>query len=447
MAETYPSRNVDRAGLLTLTVLALIAGAGTGVIGAAFRTSLVAADSWRNALIASAHGWPVAGFVFVVAGCAAAVCVAAWMVRRFSPPASGSGIPHVEAVLRGVLSPAPIVLAPVKFIGGVLAIGSGLALGREGPTVQMGATIGFLVTRPFRLPWRDRRALIAACAGAGLATAFNAPLAGVAFVLEELVQSFDQRIAIAGLAAAATAIAVMRALLGNSFDFPVAPLTDVTAPARVFFFALGAILGFVGIAYNRAILGASAAVQRLPMPVEARAALIGAGVGAIAWFYPTIVGGGDPLTFGALTGNVDLAVLPLLFLARFGLGAISYATGTPGGLFAPLLTLGAQFGFLYGAACRSVFPWLSAPPESFALVGMAALFAAAVQAPLTGMVLVSEMTGNVSLLLPMLGACALAMLVPKLLAEPPIYDSLREALLGKAGPAEGEGAPAAQDRD
>ena len=438
MSPANRSRRKDRRGLLALTILALLAGAATGVIGAAFRLSLVAADAWRNTLIASAHVWPAWGVLPVAAGCAAAAALAAWMVRRFSPVASGSGIPHVEAVLEGALPPAPLLLAPVKFAGGILAIGSGLALGREGPTVQMGSTIAFFVAGPFRLPWEDCRALIAAGAGAGLATAFNAPLAGAAFVLEELVRSFDQRIAIAGLAAASTAIAVMRAILGDTLDFPVVPLADVSGSARIFFFGLGAAAGFVGIAYNQAILRTSAAMRRVPAPVEANAALIGALVGVVAWFYPAIVGGGDPLTFAALTGRVDLAVLPFIFLARFGLAAISYATGTPGGLFAPLLTLGAQFGFLYGAGCRFLFPWLDAPPESFALVGMAALFSATVQAPLTGMVLVSEMTGNVSLLLPMLGACALAMVVPKLIGEQPIYDSLRAALLSTAGPAKAE---------
>ncbi len=428
-----PPPGADReGGLVALTVLALISGLFTGVVGAAFRASLDAADRFRNALIGASHEWALIGFLLIVLSCAAAASIAAWMVRRFSPLASGSGIPHVEAVLRDGFPPAPPVLAPVKFVGGVLAIGSGLALGREGPTVQMGATIAALIGQTFRAPWADCRALLAAGAGAGLATAFNAPLAGAAFVLEELIESFDQRITIAGLAAAATAIAVMRALIGNHMDFHIVPIPDVSAESRVFFFALGAVLGLVGLAYNRTVLAASALAERLPMPVEVRAALIGASVGAIAWVWPGLVGGGDPLTQSALDGSADLAVLPAVFLARFVLGAASYATGTPGGLFAPLLTLGAQFGLMFGSACRAIFPWVTAPAQSFALVGMAAFFAATVRAPLTGMILVSEMTGNGSALLPMLGACAIAMLVPKALGEAPIYDSLREAFVRKA---------------
>ncbi len=423
------SRQQPERGLLTLAATALIAGGATGIVGAAFRTSLDAADRWRNIMITSAHTSGFLGFLMVVSACAAATLIAAWLVRRFAPPASGSGIPHVEAVLRDGVPPASYLLPPVKFVGGVLAIGAGLALGREGPTVQMGAGIAVFVGRAFRLPWSDCRALLAAGAGAGIATAFNAPLAGAAFVLEELVQSFDRRIAIAALAASATAIAIARALLGDTLDFHVPSLPGVSAEARPFFFVLGIVMGFVGIAYNRTLLGTLAAVERLPLPVEARAGLIGAAVGALAWTYPAIVGGGDAVTQSALTGGPSAQLVALVFLVRFALGAVSYAAATPGGLFAPLLALGAQFGLLFGAACGWAVPWLDVPSASFALVGMAALFAGAVRAPLTGMVLVSEMTGNVTLLLPMLGACAMAMLVPTVLRDPPIYDSLREALL------------------
>ncbi len=126
--------------LLALAALALVAGALAGLVGAIFRLSLGAADRLRDALIAWAHGGGAIGFLFVVAACASATALAAWLVLRFSPQAAGSGIPHVEAVLRADLPPAPFRLIPVKFLAGLLAIGAGLALGREGPSVQMGAS-------------------------------------------------------------------------------------------------------------------------------------------------------------------------------------------------------------------------------------------------------------------------------------------------------------------
>jgi chloride channel protein, CIC family len=149
----------------------------------------------------------------------------------------------------------------------------------------------------------------------------------------------------------------------------------------------------------------------------------------LAWFVPDLVGGGDPITQRTLVGADTLGLLPLVFLLRLGLGAISYAAGTPGGLFAPMLVLGAQLGLFFGQLCQLVFPDLNIQPEGFAVVGMAAFFTGVVRAPLTGIALVLEMTANVTMLLPMLGACFMAMLIPTLMHDAPIYDSLRELTL------------------
>jgi chloride channel protein, CIC family len=139
------------------------------------------------------------------------------------------------------------------------------------------------------------------------------------------------------------------------------------------------------------------------------------------------------ITQRTLAGTEILTLVPLGFVVRFALGAVSYAAGTPGGLFAPLLVLGAQFGLLFGVLCHLAFPALDIQPEAFALVGMAALFTGVVRAPLTGVVLVTEMTASVTMLLPMLGACFAAMLVPTLLRNAPIYDSLRERMSQRQG--------------
>jgi chloride channel protein, CIC family len=416
--------------LLALALLALIVGAAAGLIGAAFRLALEHADDWRNALILWAHGRQLAGLILVTVASAASVAVAAWLVCRFSPAASGSGIPYVEAVMQQKLPQVPFRLIPIKFVGGLLAMGAGLALGREGPSVQMGASFGELVATQFRRNVADRRVLLAAGACAGLATAFNAPIAGAIFVLEELVQQFELRIAIAALGASVTAIEVARVFLANAPAFQVGPLAYAEAETRPLYFVLGAIAGLVAVLYNRAILGTIAAADRLEQwPVPLRAALIGAAVGMLAWFMPGLVGGGDPITQHMLTGADALAMVPLIFLLRFGLGAVSYAARTPGGLFAPILVLGAQLGLMFGVVCRFVFPDTHIQPEGFAVVGMAAFFTGVVRAPITGIVLVLEMTSSVQMLLPMLGACFAAMLVPSLLRDSPIYEALGASLL------------------
>jgi CIC family chloride channel protein len=413
--------------LLSLALLASIVGAITGSLGAIFRLTLARADQLRGAFIAWAHSRSALGFLFVVTACAGATAAAAWLVRRFSPLASGSGIPQVEAALEGEAQRASPHLIPVKFFGGVLSIGAGLALGREGPSVQMGASAANLVGDTFQRNWPDCRVLVAAGAGAGLATAFNAPIAGALFVLEELIRKFEPRIAMVALGASSTAILVSRLFLGHAPDFHVEGLAYPSNKAKILFFILGALAGAAAVVYNHAILAAMAVTGKLQRwPVELRAAVIGGAVGMLAWFAPELVGGGDSITQRALLGEGTLALLSLVFLLRFGLGALSYAAGTPGGLFAPMLALGAQSGLFFGMLCRSAFSDLSIQPEAFALVGMAAFFCGVVRAPLTGIVLVTEMTENVTMLLPMLGACFAAMLVPTLLRNPPIYDSLRD---------------------
>jgi chloride channel protein, CIC family len=402
-----PGANETEAqnGLVTLGLLSLVAGGAAGLVTALFRLALDHADSFRDALIAWAHGWQFAGFLLVVATCAAAVAAAAWLVRRYSPYASGSGIPHVEAVLKGDLGQVPYRLIWVKFFGGLLAIGSGLALGREGPSVQMGASLANLLGEAFRRNANDCKALLAAGAGAGLATAFNAPIGGAVFVLEELTRKFDTRITIATLGASAGAIAVARVLLGDTPDFHVERMPYPSFGTLPIYLALGIISGCLGVAYNRAILGLLAVVERLRgWPVEARAAVVGAVVGLLAWLVPGLVGGGDAITQRALSGAETVASVSAIFLVRFALGPLSYAAGTPGGLFAPILVLGAQSGFLFANFSYPWFPAITPSSTALAVVGMAAFFT-------------------------MLGACFAAMLVPTVFRNAPIYDSLRERML------------------
>ncbi|HMF18838.1 MAG TPA: chloride channel protein, partial [Gemmataceae bacterium] len=216
------SRNVVGGNLLKLGGLALLVGGFAGFLGAAFRLALLQADQFRDQLVTWAQGASLLGLLLIVAGCGAATALAAWLVRRFAPHASGSGIPQVEAVLHQELPQPAYPLIPVKFVGGLLAIGSGLALGREGPSVQMGASLAHLLGRVFRCSPSDCLVLLAGGAGAGLATAFNAPIAGAVFVLEELMRRFDTRIAIGTFAASAGAIGVSRLFLGHLPDFHVA---------------------------------------------------------------------------------------------------------------------------------------------------------------------------------------------------------------------------------
>ncbi|MDM0109784.1 ClC family H(+)/Cl(-) exchange transporter [Variovorax sp. J22R24] len=424
------ARNLDqddsRAGTLVLALLSLLVGCVTGLVCAVFRLLLERADALRGDFIGWAHQQGAAGLLLVVASAAAATALAAALVSRFSPNAAGSGIPEVEAAINGGDPGRPVRTAIVKFFGGVLAIGSGLALGREGPSVQMGHSIADVIGRLFRRGQVDARVLFAAGAGAGLATAFNAPIAGAVFVLEELLRRFDTRTAAAALGASAGAIAVARVFVGVEPDFTVPAQAFpgfATVPVHV---ALGVIAALVAAAYTRAVMGALAIADRAGgLPVAARAALIGGGVGLLGWLAPQWVGGGDAITQQTLLDAGSLSTIALIFVIRFALGPLSYAAGTPGGLFAPMLVLGAQIGLVFGRLCGQSLPDVGSP-TAYAVVGLAAFFTAVVRAPLTGICLAVEMTGSVNLLLPMLAACFGAMVVMNLLGIPPIYDLLRD---------------------
>lgn len=366
-------------------------------------------------------------FVGIAGGAAAA---AAWLVRRIAPSAAGSGIPRVMAVLTGDESPAPMRVVPVKFLAGTLAIGSGLALGREGPTVQMGASIAYQIGTLVRLSRTDCRAMLAAGAGAGFAVAFNAPIAGAVLVLEGLVKQFETRIALCSLAASAAAIWVGRTVFGSAPEFTVGTLTDPGISKAPFFVLLGICAGFAGVVYNRTLLATLKTADRFPnLPVECRAAMVGAGVGAIGWVAPSLVGGGEGLAQQALNGMGTLALLPVLFVFRLGLIAISVAAGAPGGLLVPFLALGAELGLCFGLVCSAAMPGMTWQPEAFALVGMAALFTAILRAPLVAIVLVTELTGNMALLPFMVATCFAALLVSTFSGDPSILDSLKDRLL------------------
>lgn len=404
-------------------------------------------DLLREVWILRARSWHTPGLLLTIMTVAVASGIAAALVRRLSPYAAGSGIPHVEAVAKGELPPASFMLVPVKFIGGVLAIGSGLALGREGPSVQMGAGIGVFIGKKVGLPDSESIALLAACAGAGIATAFNAPIAGAVFVLEELIRRFDTRTTVAALGCSCCAIAVSRMVLGSAPDFQVPVSSYAPFATGMFFLTLGAFAGLLGSAYNRAILTGISLADRLHWPIELRAASIGAIVGAIAWFAPDLVGGGDTITQRTLIGDVNRSLLPFLLCLRFLLGPFSYAAGTPGGLFAPMLTIGAQAGLLFATVCSLLVPNLHLSVASCAVVGMAAFFTAVVRAPVTGIVLVMELTAGFTQLMPMLWACFAAMVVPILLGVEPIYESLRQPAMQseRSGTPATEGLPASKD--
>jgi len=418
------------SGLLPLLLVTVIAGLLVGLVGGSFHWLLqISGDgfaSWVGELKTSSMHMGLSAAIAMLAG-AVSVGLSRWLVRN-TPCARGSGIQHVEAVMRGQASPAPFRVLPLKFVGGILSMMPGLALGREGPTVQMAAVIGTQCGKLFRLGNDDKALLYTAIAGSGLSVAFNAPLAGAVFVLEEVSRLITLRRMLVSLLAVAAAITTYRMLFGNATSFDVSNLLPFTMPELVLFALLGGWLGALGVLFNRSTLMAMDAATNL-MPLcrpEWKAAFVGGIAGLMVFAIPEWTGGGEKQVQSILNGEVALNGLVILFLVRWVFGPVSYATGVPGGVFAPLLLIGAAAGAGFSTLAQLI---VSTPtvfdPATYAIVGMAAFFTGVVRAPLTGVLLMMEMTGTVSLMAPLLIASVSSAAIATLMRGEPIYDTLR----------------------
>lgn len=414
---------------------AALVGLCSGLVASLFRVSLAGADLLRNAFLDWAHQFPALGWLFPLIFSATGAVISIVLVRNFAPEASGSGIPHLEAVLQRLRSLTWKRVLPVKFIAGTFALGSGLALGREGPTVQMGGAVGDAISGWLKSPPREKRTLIAAGAGAGLAAAFNAPLSGLTFVLEEVQRDFHPIVFAAAFVAAIVADIVARILSGSAPVFSVPGYAALPITALPFFGLLGILAGLLGVIFNHSLIAVMNFMFRFKGPsIYFVTALVGGFAGVISWFSPIAVGGGHALTELVLAGRLSLGVIPLWIFIRLLLTTMSYGTGTAGGIFAPLLVLGALVGLATGQSIHYFVPNVVSEPAVFAVVGMAAIFTAIVRAPLTGILLIVEMTGSYEQMLPLLVSCFCAYVVAEFLKTRPIYQALLERDLKKNSP-------------
>ena len=426
--------------IVRVNLLAVIVGIIVGLLGSAFFFCIGHGYALLLMITGPGATGAVPGWAIGAMVGAALVGLSVSVTHRFAPEAPGSGIHEIEGTLSGLRPPLrwPRII-PVKFICGVMAMAAGMILGREGPTIHMGGAVGAAVAALFKADDYNGKALVAAASGAGLAVAFNAPLGGILFVVEELRDKFSitpivlNGVIVASMAASITGILILdpgRLLPITVFE--EARWVDVALATP-----LAAILGLYAALFNASIPWAQDALRvvaerigRVPL-----ALLIGGTIGALAGLLPEATGGGEVLTLHFLTHPPAIVLLSSLLLLRTLLFPLCYAAGTPGGIFAPQLAAGTLLGLLYAEAVAALFPGLITEPAMFAVAAMAGLLAATVGAPLTGAVLIAEMTGNY-LLLPMMLVCsAVASLVAASLGSRPIYDILLERTLRSASPA------------
>ncbi|MCO6540684.1 MAG: ClC family H(+)/Cl(-) exchange transporter [Lactobacillus sp.] len=349
-------------------------------------------------------------------------------LSQSQPHIMGSGIPEVEGQINNQLQLAWWPIFWRKFVAGTLAIGSGLILGREGPSIQLGATLGQGLGEYFEDNLPNQKVIFAAGAAAGLAAAFNAPLAGTFFVLEEIYHNFSPLIWMSTLASSLSA---------DFISMNIFSLTPVLHLGTIPYFplnrywqliALGIIIGLLGYLYQRVLLSVPKCYQyffsRIPRAYHECIALLL--IVPLGYFYPDLLGGGNKLILHLATIHWPISGIIALFLIRFIVSMIDYGSGLPGGIFLPILSLGAILGLLVSQLFVS---WQLLPAtyiSNFIVLGMAGYFACISKAPFTAILLITEMVGSLNHLMPLALTALSAYVVVDFLGGAPIYTSLLE---------------------
>ncbi|HED6239527.1 MULTISPECIES: H(+)/Cl(-) exchange transporter ClcA [Enterobacter] len=429
--------NRDKTPLAILLAAAVV-GTLAGLVGVAFEKAVNAVLNWRVGTVAgfADNPWLVWAGAFWLSALFA--MVGYFLVRKFAQEAGGSGIPEIEGALEELRPVRWWRVIPVKFIGGMGTLGAGMVLGREGPTVQLGGNVGRMVGDLFRMRSAEaRHTLLATGAAAGLSAAFNAPLAGILFIIEEMRAQF--RYNLISIKAVFTGVImssiVFRIFNGESPVIEVGKLTNAPVNTLWLYLILGMIFGVVGPLFNIFILRAQDWFQRIHGGDTTKwvlmGGLLGGMCGVLGFIEPNAAGGGFGLIPIAAAGNFSVGLLLFMFISRVITTVLCFSSGAPGGIFAPMLALGTLLGTAFGMAAEAGFPAYHLEAGTFAIAGMGALLAASLRAPLTGIVLVLEMTDNYQLILPMIITCLGATLLAQFLGGKPLYSTILAHTLAK----------------
>jgi CIC family chloride channel protein len=398
-------------------LLTLVIGALTGLAVVAFillteraglRLYPVGGAKWRRLLI------PVVGSLGI-----------GYLLYRYFPNARGSGVPQTKAALFAREGRITLRTVLGKFFCTSATLASGIPLGREGPSVQVGAGIASVLGR--RLGMRPERvkSLIPVGASAAIAAAFNTPLAAILFSLEEIMGDLHAPVLGSVVLASATSWLVLRLLLGNSPLFQV-PQYQLVHPIEFLGYGvLGVAGGLVSVAFTKLLLNMRARFLRLPQKtVWLQPVAGGLMVGLMGWFVPQVMGVGYSYVGDVLNGRMALSLMVLLLVLKLFAVTTSYASGNAGGIFGPSLFLGAMLGGTVGSVAHRLLPTYTATPGAYALVGMAAVFAGIVRAPMTSVVMIFEMTQDYSVIVPLMISTLVSLFIASRLQQQPIYEAL-----------------------
>ena len=398
-------------------ILSLLIGALTGLAVVAFillterlgmRLYPVGSAAWRRVLV------PIAGSLAM-----------GYLLFRYFPNARGSGVPETKAALfarDGFISLRTVL---GKFFCTAATLASGIPLGREGPSVQVGAGIASVLGRWLGLRPEKVKALIPVGAAAAIAAAFNTPMAAVLFSLEEVMGDMNAPILGSVVIASATSWAVLRLMLGNNPLFQVPQYTLVHPLEFGIYALLGIAGGFLSVAFTKLLLGMREFFLHLPRSTQWWHPVVGGlTVGLMGWFVPQVLGVGYTYVGNALNGSMALKLMLLLVALKLVSVTVSYASGNAGGIFGPSLFLGAMLGGAVGTVAHRLLPGYTATPGAYALVGMGAVFAGIVRVPMTSVLMIFEMTRDYAVIVPLMIANMTSLFISSRFQKQPIYEAL-----------------------
>src|SRR5271154_6061976 len=398
-------------------VLTLLIGALVGLMAVAFilltervgmRLYPVGGAAWHRIAI------PVVGSLFM-----------GYLLYRYFPDARGSGVPQTKAALYAREGRITAATMFGKFFCTSATLASGIPLGREGPTVQVGAGIASVLGRHLGLRPERVKSLIPVGAAAAIAAAFNTPLAAVLFALEEVMGDLHAPVLGSVVLASATSWAVLRLLLGNDPLFQVPQYQLVNPWEFVIYAVLGVAGGLVSVAFTKLLLRMRARFLSFPRktawfhPVAG-----GLLVGMMGWFVPQVLGVGYEHVGAVLNGGMALKLMILLLVLKLFAVTTCYASGNAGGIFGPSLFLGSMLGGIVGTVAHNFFPAYAATPGAYALVGMGAVFAGIVRAPMTSVVMIFEITRDYAVIVPLMISNLVSLFIASRLQKQPIYEAL-----------------------
>lgn len=415
------------SSILSFVWRGIVVGCVSGIVVSLFRLLIGFISAKVINYYELSHEQP--SLLILILGMTLFIVVAIGFLIKSDSDIKGSGIPHVEGELKGLLHPDWWSVLWKKFVGGVLAISMGFMLGREGPSIQLGAMAGKGVAKSLKAERMEKRVLIASGAAAGLSAAFNAPIAGLLFVIEEIYHQFSRLVWITTLVASLVANFISLNIFG------LTPVLDMPGDLAVLplkhywiLLLLGAFLGVMGYVYEKTTLKATIIYDVLGkvchIPSHFYGIFAAILILPIGYFYPQLLGGGNGLITSLSTSHLTLMIVFLYFIIRFVWSMLSYSSGLPGGIFLPILTLGALLGFGFGIFFEQFGLYSSHYLSLFVVLGMAGYFGAISKAPLTAMFLVTEMVGDFRQLMTIAVVTLVAYIAMDLLKGEPIYEAL-----------------------